>query len=78
MPADEDDAAINFAITADPHTYDVPAGDFKKMKRMGVRRRPRLETLKVQLKVRYDTDIVDMFKATGDGWRTRMNDALRD
>ena len=48
------------------------------MKRLGARGRPRVETPKVQLTVRYDADIVDKFKATGDGWQTRMNDALRD
>jgi uncharacterized protein (DUF4415 family) len=78
IPTDEEDAAINRGIAADPDTYEVPAEDFKKMKRMGARGRPRIETPKVQLTVRYDADIVDTFKATGDGWQTRMNDALRD
>ncbi|AME23350.1 MULTISPECIES: BrnA antitoxin family protein [Burkholderiaceae] len=78
MPTDEEDAAINRGIAADPDTYEVPGEDFKKMKRLGARGRPRAETPKVQLTVRYDADIVDKFKATGDGWQTRMNDALRD
>ncbi|AMM15258.1 MAG: BrnA antitoxin family protein [Pseudomonadota bacterium] len=78
MPTDEEDAAINRGIAADPDTYEVPGEDFTKMKRLGARGRPRVETPKVQLTVRYDADIVDKFKATGDGWQTRMNDALRD
>jgi uncharacterized protein (DUF4415 family) len=40
--------------------------------------RPRLESPKVQLTVRYDADIVEAFKATGEGWQTRMNNALRE
>jgi uncharacterized protein (DUF4415 family) len=32
----------------------------------------------VQLTVRYDADIVAAFRATGPGWQTRMNTALRD
>ena len=28
--------------------------------------------------VRFDTDVLDAFKATGRGWQTRMNNALRD
>jgi uncharacterized protein (DUF4415 family) len=28
--------------------------------------------------VRYSPDVLDAFKATGAGWQTRMNDALRD
>jgi len=78
MPTDEEDAAINRGIAADPDTYEVPGEDFTTMKRLGARGRPRVETPKVQLTVRYDADIVDKFKATGDGWQTRMNDALRD
>ncbi|MEQ5838911.1 hypothetical protein BWP39_02735 [Paraburkholderia acidicola] len=78
MPTDEEDAAINRGIAADPDTYEVSAEDFKKMKPLGARGRPRLETPKVLLSVRYDADIVETFKATGDGWQTRMNDALRD
>jgi uncharacterized protein (DUF4415 family) len=78
MPTDEEDAAINRGIAADPDTYEVSEEDFKKMKRLGARGRPRLETPKVLLSVRYDADIVETFKATGDGWQTRMNDALRD
>ncbi|MFP4889300.1 BrnA antitoxin family protein [Paraburkholderia sp. EG304] len=78
MPTDEEDAAINRGIAADPDTYEVPDEDFKKMKRLGARGRPRLDTPKVLLSVRYDADIVEAFKASGDGWQTRMNDALRD
>jgi uncharacterized protein (DUF4415 family) len=37
-----------------------------------------LSSTKVLLSVRYDADIVEAFKASGDGWQTRMNDALRD
>jgi uncharacterized protein (DUF4415 family) len=77
-PTDEEDAAINRGIAADPDTYEVPPEDFVKMKRLGARGRPKLERPKVSLTVRYDADVVDAFKATGDGWQTRMNDALRE
>lgn len=42
------------------------------------RGRPRSGRTKLSLTVRYDADIVDAFRATGPGWQTRMNDALRD
>jgi uncharacterized protein (DUF4415 family) len=32
---------------------------------------------KVATTIRLDPDLLDAFKATGDGWQTRMNDALR-
>ena len=42
------------------------------------RGRPKSDSPKQALTVRYDADVVTAFKATGKGWQTRMNDALRD
>jgi uncharacterized protein (DUF4415 family) len=28
--------------------------------------------------IRFDRDVVQAFRATGKGWQTRMNDALKD
>ncbi len=42
------------------------------------RGRPPAASRKVQLTVRYDAEVVETFKATGEGWQTRMNDALKD
>lgn len=42
------------------------------------RGRPKSANPKQSLTVRYDADIVAAFKATGRGWQTRMNNALRD
>jgi uncharacterized protein (DUF4415 family) len=78
MPTNEEDAAINRGIAEDFDTYEVPAEDFKKMKPLGARGRPRLDAPKVLLSVRYDADVVEAFKASGEGWQTRMNDALRE
>ncbi len=33
---------------------------------------------KEQVAVRYDADILAYFRATGKGWQTRMNDALKE
>ena len=33
---------------------------------------------KEQVVIRYDADILSAFRATGKGWQTRMNDALKD
>lgn len=33
---------------------------------------------RIATNIRFDNDLLDAFKATSDGWQTRMNDALRD
>jgi uncharacterized protein (DUF4415 family) len=30
------------------------------------------------LGARYDAEIIEQFRESGEGWQTRMNDALRD
>ena len=32
---------------------------------------------KIPVKIRYDQDVVEVFRQTGKGWQTRMNQALR-
>jgi uncharacterized protein (DUF4415 family) len=81
--APEEDAAINRGIAADPDTYELSAEEIKTLRpfpefmaerRMG---RPPKEHTKQQVSVRYDADVIAAFRATGDGWQTRMNNALR-
>lgn len=45
--------------------------------RKSVGGRPRLENPKVAVSLRLDREVVEQFKATGSGWQTRMNSALR-
>ncbi|MEO8409343.1 MAG: BrnA antitoxin family protein [Propionivibrio sp.] len=42
------------------------------------RGRPKAEQTKLALTVRYDAEVVEAFKASGKGWQSRMNAALRD
>lgn len=46
--------------------------------RKNVGGRPKLENPKVAVSLRLDQEIVARFKASGPGWQTRMNDALRE
>ncbi len=39
--------------------------------------RPKVETPKKAISLRLDQEVIDRFKATGDGWQSRMNEALR-
>ena len=42
------------------------------------RGRPKALKTKQALTVRYDPEVIAGFKATGRGWQTRMNEALKD
>ena len=75
LPTPAEDAAIDAGIAADPDTYEVSSTEFKQMRRPG---RPVGSGAKTQITLRLDTDLIDTFKATGDGWQTRINAALRD
>ena len=40
--------------------------------------RPKSAALKQATTIRFDADVLHAFKATGRGWQTRVNDAMRD
>ena len=51
----------------------------EKFAEASVRRgRPPLAKPKVSTTIRLSRDVIDHFKATGRGWQTRIDDALRD
>ena len=63
----------------DPNDADSVAAFWAKGKvRLPGQRGPQKHPTKVAVTVRYSTEVVDYFKATGEGWQTRMNDALQE
>lgn len=58
-----------------PEVYEA----LVEMQRENERRRgrPPVETPKRQVTLRLDSDLVEHFKASGKGWQSRMNAALR-
>src|SRR5277367_624795 len=59
---------------------DLSAPDWQdKFARAKVRRgRPKLATTKISTTIRFDPDVLAFFRNGGEGWQTRINDALRD
>ncbi len=51
--------------------------EWEKARPTARRGRPFGSGSKVQITLRLDTDLVAKFKASGDGWQTRINDALK-
>lgn len=73
LPTPEEDDALTAAALSDPD--NPPVTDFSGFKRVG---RPPLANPKVAVKLRLDEDIVEKLRATGKGWQTRVNAALRE
>jgi len=46
--------------------------------RLPGQRGPQKRQTKVAVTVRYSPEVLEYFKSTGEGWQTRMNDALRE
>lgn len=42
------------------------------------RGRPAGSGIKISTTIRFDAEVLAAFKATGDGWQTRMNDVLKE
>lgn len=92
-PTPAEDAAIARGIAQDPDAASVPTEQFRKMrparellgddktdalaKRRGRPAKPVGER-KINQTLRIDPDVLAAFKATGSGWQTLMNEALRD
>lgn len=75
---DEDDApefTAEVAARAKPAAEVLPPEVMAAFKKKAGR--PRAEAAKVPVSLRLDPDVLEAFKATGTGWQTRINDALR-
>jgi uncharacterized protein (DUF4415 family) len=60
---------------------DRPASTEELQSAMAAARRRRgrpAGSSKTQIALRVDDDVLEAFKASGPGWQTRMNEALRD
>ncbi len=76
LPSSEEDAQITAAALTDPDNQPLTDEELKQFRR--IRGRPQGSGKKEQVTLRLDTDILEQFRATGNGWQTRINDALRD
>ena len=75
-PTDQEDAVINAGIAADPDTYELQDADIARL-RPARRGRPPQERTKVATTIRLDADVIEHFRHSGDGWQSRINEALR-
>lgn len=79
------------AIARAPHRVDAPDGAYDPndpaaverfwkgatVRRPG-QRGPGKKAKKILLSVRYSPEVVEYFQSTGEGWQTRMDEALKE
>jgi uncharacterized protein (DUF4415 family) len=78
MPTPEEDAAITAAALTDADNLPWTDEQLATLKLKRPRGRPFGSGVKEQVTLRLDRDVLASFKGAGDGWQTRMNDALKE
>ena len=79
MPTLDEDKAITAAAKADPDAKPLTTTQLKAMVPLrALRGRPKSENPKQLVSVRYSQEVLAFFKATGDGWQSRMDGVLRE
>lgn len=79
LPTPEEDAALVAAAQADPEAQPLTETQLAAMVPMrSLRGRPKSASKKLLLSVRYSPEVVAFFKATGEGWQSRMDSVLRE
>lgn len=78
MPTERENKLIVAAAKADPDAQPLTAKQLKAMVPMrALRGRPKSANPKQLVSVRYSAEVLEYFKATGEGWQTRMDGVLR-
>jgi len=78
MPSVEEDKAITAAARSDPDAKPLTPKQLKAMVPLRtLRGRPRSPHKKLLVSVRYSPEVVAYFKATGEGWQSRMDGVLK-
>jgi uncharacterized protein (DUF4415 family) len=84
----KEDARVRAAAKSDSDNPEWTAKDFRRSRWLAdvkpefaeaaaqLRGRPRLEHPKVQVTLRLDADVIEVFRSEGKGWQSRINDVL--
>jgi uncharacterized protein (DUF4415 family) len=79
MPTSREDKAITAAARSDPDAQPLTPKQLKSMVPLrALRGRPKSQTTKQLVSVRYSAEVLAYFKSTGEGWQSRMDRVLRD
>ena len=76
LPTPAEDATITAAALADPDAVPFTDAEWAQVKPLVRRGRPLGSGSKTQVTLRLDVEVVEKFRASGDGWQTRINDEI--
>ena len=74
IPTPEEDAAITAAAMSDPDAMPYADAEWEAVKRG----RPLATATKERITIRLSPEVVQAFRASGEGWQTRVDSALKD
>ena len=78
IPTGAEDQQITAAARADPDAQPLTARQLKEMVPMQVLRgRPKAQSAKQLISVRYSPEVIAYFRSTGEGWQSRMDEVLK-
>jgi uncharacterized protein (DUF4415 family) len=78
IPSPEEDAAITAAAMSDPDSIPLTDEEWERIRpylRIG---RPPAAITKERITIRLSKEVVESFRASGAGWQTRIDAALKD
>ena len=78
LPSVEEDQIIAAAANTDPDSKPLTDEEWDSVKPFIRRGRPPLEITKEKTSSRISRDVIDQFKASGDDWQSRIDNALKD
>ena len=78
MPTERENKIISAAARADPNAQPLTPKQLKAMVPLrALRGRPKSPNPKQLVSVRYSQEVLEFFRATGEGWQSRMDGVLR-
>jgi uncharacterized protein (DUF4415 family) len=77
LPVIDDDGEVGDLSEVDPALFK-PFQELPASLQAKLRGRPNAAVTKERITIRLSPDVVETFRATGDGWQTRVDAALRD
>ena len=79
IPTPEEDEVITEAAMSDSDAMPLTDKEWAQVKTVLRVGRPRsVHPLKVPTTIRFDADVLEGLRATGKGWQTRVNEAMRE